>query len=136
MEKDCKELLEERVVDLLKKLESLTPGTEEYKRVESALNALYELKIKEDRAENEIRMEERKAANEEVYHEEKRQDELRKEKRDTIFKWIGVGTTAVGGIGTFAFNWIWHSLAMEFEKTGTFVSKVPQFVKNFTLHKK
>lgn len=136
MEKDCRELLEERLTELLKKLESLTPGTEEYKRVESALNSLYELKLKEDRNEHEKRMEERKAANEEVYHEEKRQDDLRKEKKDTMFKWIGVGTTAAGGIATFAFNWIWHSLAMEFEKTGSFVSKVPQFVKNFTLHKK
>ena len=136
MDKDCQELLEERIIELFKKLKTLTPGTDEYKKVEASLNMLYELKIKEDRNSNEIRLEEQKIANDEFYHDEQRKDAFRKEKKDEIFKWIGVGTTAISGIATFAFNWIWHSVGLEFEKTGSFVSKVPQFVKNFTLHKK
>lgn len=130
---DPRDLLEKRIVKIMNELEDLKPGTPEHQKATEDLDRLYEVMIKDDKARSEMKLAEEKLNDEQMYRVEDRADELRKEKIANVFKGIGLGMTAIGGVATYVFNWTWHNRGLEFEKTGAFTSRVSQFVKNFNL---
>ena len=129
---DPRDLLEKRIVTIMNKLELLTPGTPEHQKATEDLNRLYEVMIKEDKARSEMKIAEEKLNDEQLYRVEDRADELKRDKVSNIFKGVGLGMTAIGGVATFLYNCVGHRMLVEAETEGKviFASRAAQFLKD------
>lgn len=127
MEKDCKELLEERLVTEFEGLKTIEPGTAKHEQAVDNLVKLYKLKIEEDKAVNNEKLEMRRLDNEEVNFEHSRVDDAEKEKKHRVMQYIGYGLQGLGIVVPLIAYGKWYRDGLEFEKTGTVTSS---FLKN------
>lgn len=122
MEKDYRDLLEESIVRLEEKLSTLEPTSDEYRKVNEALDRQYRLKIEEAKHEAEMKLKERHEENEEVMTERNYEEALKKNRSDKIFTVIRIGSEVLIFTAGMVFNGVWAGRWMEFEKEGTVCS--------------
>jgi hypothetical protein len=96
--------LEREIEQLLKDMYLCTPDSEGYKEQTERLSKLYELKIKEDQAQEELKL---------------KAQQLGEGKKDRWVKVLVDGACLLVPVG---FNWIWMRRGFKFEETGAFTS--------------
>lgn len=112
MEKQSKELLEERIKAGIRNLDNLEDGTEAKATAIDGVTKLYKLKIDEAKAEQEQIEKEKNI--------ELEKDRLCEEKKSRYCK-LGMDAATLGV--TLLFNAYFAVKGFKFEETGTFVSK-------------
>lgn len=97
-EKDCNDLLEESIKKLLKKLDTLDPASDEYRKVNEQLNSQLRNKNEADKNQAEFKLKERHEENEEIMTEREYEARLKKEREDRIRYWTDTGVKIASGV--------------------------------------
>lgn len=119
LDENIREKLEDNISKELDKLETLTPGSEEYKVHVEGLNKLYRLGIDDAMADLEFN---EKITNRENAEEQQKIDNENREAQqaaDRKHRWIQTGLNAGIGIATLITNVLLVVKGFDFEETGT-----------------
>lgn len=115
MEKNIKEMLEDRIKSELEGLEYLETGSQEKSIAIENIARLYKLKIEESK--NELEIKERLENNK--YNELLENRKLKEQVKDRYFR---LGIAAAEIILPLGFYAIWMNRGFKFEETGTYTS--------------
>ena len=130
MDKSIRELLEEELKVDIGLLNSLSPDTEEYKKIADNIAKLHELLVAEYEHElkNEAQRRELLRADEELELRHETEDDRQAQcKKDRRIQYIRIGLEASGIVLPLIFYGVWLKKGFEFEKDGIVTSS---FFKN------
>ena len=130
MDKSIRELLEEELKADIESLDSLSPDTEEYKKIVENIVKLHELldtEYEHDLKEESQRRELLRADEELELRHETEDDRQTQCKKDRRIQYIRIGLEASGIVLPLIFYGVWLKKGFEFEKDGIVTSS---FFKN------
>lgn len=116
MDEEIKSLLEKEIESEIKKLDSLTPGSQEHSSAVESLAKLYKLKLEEDKTSMEY------LEKTDMHESEKgfKVAQLEESIKDRYFR---LGIAAAELVLPLMFYGIWMKRGFAFEKDGTFTSQ-------------
>lgn len=138
---DSRTMLENEIVAVLSTMSSLSPDTDKYEKTLDRLTKLYELKISEERIEQDFQEKEARREMEERHHVDEvdaafctRKDEIEEKEKQHKFQilslTIGTGATLLTAGCSLIFHNYWLKKSFMFEEDGTIASATSRGVWN------
>jgi hypothetical protein len=138
---DIKEMLEDEIVEVFNAMKGQSPDTDKYKKTLDGLTRLYELKISEERMEQDFQDKEARREMEERHHIDEvdaafstRKDEIEEKEKQHKFQIlslaIGTGATLLTAGCSLIFHNYWLKKSFKFEEDGTITGAASRGVWN------
>lgn len=138
---DIKEMLEDEIVEVFNAMKGQSPDTDKYKKTLDGLTRLYELKISEERMEQDFQEKEARREMEERHHTDEvdaayytRKDEFEEKEKQHKFQIlslaIGTGATLLTAGCSLIFHNYWLKKSFKFEEDGTIAGAASRGVWN------
>lgn len=138
---DSRTMLEDEIVAVFNTMKGLSPDTDKYEKALDGLARLYELKISEERIEQDFQEKEARREMEERHHVDEvdasyssRKDEIEEKEKLRKFQILslilGTGVTLLTAGGSLIFHNCWLKKSFKFEEDGTIAGATSRGVWN------